>query len=80
MSNLWINWRFWCWHFQVIRRDDWSFYRTTGQPITKWTRNGAHARGGFARRGLWSPGESYQARALAWSIIAALALLIWIIA
>jgi hypothetical protein len=35
MSNLWINWRFWYWHFQVHRDRPWV---TFGRNEWRWER------------------------------------------
>ena len=49
MSNLMINWRFWQWHFQVVRFRDWLGELRMHRLPFRWSRNAAHAIGGSAR-------------------------------
>lgn len=79
MSNLIINWRFWCWFFQVVRPDDWRGYRQMGQPVVRWSRSQYHARGGPARRGWWWPVAIYEGRGyFGMLLLAVLLLVLWL--
>lgn len=61
MSNTVINWRFWAWHFQVLRWGDWRWnVRHNGWPI-RISHNGYWAKGGRGRESdEWFPIALYD--------------------
>lgn len=63
MSNTVINWRFWAWHFQVLRWGDWpgSIRRGDWGDLIRISHNGYWAKGGRGRESdEWFPVALYE--------------------
>ena len=86
MSNLIINWRFWAWHFQVVRWGDWRSYIHHGYSLVTFTRNNWHHGLGSVRYPAalggkqnpdWKRIEFYQGKRYAAALGLAIAGLVW---
>lgn len=77
MSNLMINWRFWTYHFQVVRLRDWRSELRMHRLPFRLSRNRAHAIGGSARSWEhWKRVELYEGAGWFWLALALVGLAI----
>lgn len=89
MSNTIINWRFWHWHFQVLRLSDWGWtIRDRRSPVLLFPNDWHRGRGsvrypeslGGQQNPEWKRIEFYDGGAYAIALALLLVLIIWSIA